>query len=83
MKEGHSGENGTARIPNEEVKSEFRKILKGGNGDQKWLELIDRSQKLLEDTIAGNVEAVAKAIEEIRNTQYTLLYYNIENQWQQ
>ena len=57
--------------------------MKGGNGDQKWLELIDRSLKLLEDTIAGNVEAVAKAIEEIRNTQYAPLYYNIENQWQQ
>ena len=28
------------------------------------------SQKLLEDTVAGNAEAVAKAIEEIRDKNY-------------
>lgn len=71
-------EAGTAHIPNEEVKSEFRKILKGGNVNRKWLELIERSRKLLEDTIAGNGPAVAKAIEEIRDTQYAPAFYNDE-----
>ena len=71
-------EEGTARIPNEEVRIEFRRILKGTNGNQKWTELLGRSQKLLEDTLAGNAEAVARAIEEIRGTQYAPTYYNDE-----
>ena len=60
-KEGYPEEDGTAHIPNEEVRSEFRKILKGRNVNRKWLELIGRSRKLLEDTIAGNGAAVAAA----------------------
>lgn len=57
-------EERTARIPNEEVKAEFRKIIKGRNVNRKWTELIACSQKLLEDTIAGNGAAVAKAFTE-------------------
>lgn len=30
---------GTVHIPNEEVRTEFRNILKGGNGNQRWIEL--------------------------------------------
>jgi len=72
------GEDETARIPNEEVRTEFRKILKGRDVSQKWMELISRSRKLLEDTIAGNAEAVAESIEEIRDTQYAPTFYNDE-----
>ena len=71
-------EDGTVRIPNEEVRGEFRKILKGTNASRKWMELISRSRRLLEDTIAGNGEAAAKAIEEIRDTQYSPTFYNNE-----
>ncbi|MCI9144278.1 MAG: AAA family ATPase [Lachnospiraceae bacterium] len=71
-------EDGTAHIPNEEVRIEFRKILKGMNGNQRWMELLGRSEKLLEDSIAGNREAVSKAIEEIRQTQYAPTFYNDE-----
>ena len=71
-------EDGTVRIPNEEVRGEFRKILNGTNANRKWMELISRSRKLLEDTIAGEGEAVAKAIEEIRDTQYAPTFYNNE-----
>lgn len=42
------------------------------------MELISRSRKLLEDTIAGKEEAVIKAIEEIRDTQYAPTFYNNE-----
>ncbi len=73
-----NGEERTAHIPNEEVRAEFRKIIKGRNVNRKWMELIGRSQKLLEDTIAGNGTAVANAIEEIRDTQYAPTYYNDE-----
>ena len=71
-------EDGTVRIPNEEVRIEFRKILKSGNMNPKWMELLGRSQKLLEDTIAGNGEAVAKSIEALRDTQYAPTFYNNE-----
>ena len=71
-------EDGTARIPNEEVRIEFRKILKGTSANRKWVELLGRSQKLLEDTIAGDAQAVAEAIEEIRDFQYAPTYYNDE-----
>ena len=42
------------------------------------MELLGRSRRLLEDTIAGNAEAVAKAIEQIRGTQYAPTFYNNE-----
>ena len=71
-------DDGTARIPNEEVRIEFRKILKGTNVNRKWMELLGRSEKLLEDTIAEDAEAVAKAVEEIRDSQYAPTYYNDE-----
>ena len=71
-------EDGTAHIPNEEVRAEFRKILKATNANRKWVELISRSRRLLEDTIAGNEEAVAKAIEETRDSEYAPTYYNDE-----
>ena len=74
----YNEEEKTARIPNEEVRAEFRKILKNGNGNHKWIELLSRSQKLLEDTIAGNSAEVVKAIETIRDTQYAPTFYNDE-----
>ncbi|MCM1025171.1 MAG: ATP-binding protein [Roseburia sp.] len=68
----------TARIPNEEVRAEFRKILKGGNVNRKWIDLIRRSQRLLEDTLAGKEDAVIDAIQAIRDTQYAPTFYNDE-----
>ncbi len=72
------GENGTAHIPNEEVRTAFEEILEDVGAGRKWVELMGRSRKLLEDTVAGNEEAVARAIEEIRDTQYAPTYYNDE-----
>lgn len=71
-------EDGTVYIPNEEMRIEFDKILEGTGTSRKWVELISRSRKLLEDTIAGNEEAVARAISEIRDTQYAPTFYNDE-----
>lgn len=68
----------TARIPNEEIRDEFRKLLKGRNVNRKWTELLSCSEKLLEDTMAGNGAAVAKAIEQIRGTEYAPTFYNNE-----
>ena len=40
--------------------------------------MIRQSQKLLDDTIAGKADQVAKAIEDLRNTQYAPTFYNDE-----
>lgn len=71
-------EDGSTHIPNEEVRIEFGKIIEGMGVSPKWIELIGRSRKLLEDTIAGNGAAVDRAIEEIRGTQYAPTFYNDE-----
>ena len=70
--------NGTAHIPNAEVREEFKNFLNDAEFSGHWLKLIRRSQKLLNDTIAGNESAVAEAIEEIRSEQYAPQYYNKE-----
>ncbi|MCI8694103.1 MAG: AAA family ATPase [Lachnospiraceae bacterium] len=71
-------EEGTAHVPNEEVREEFQQILEGTGASRKWMELLGRSKKLLEDTIAGDGQAVAEAIEEIQDSQYAPTYYNDE-----
>ncbi|MBQ6503364.1 MAG: AAA family ATPase [Flexilinea sp.] len=68
----------TVRIPNEEVRIEFRNILRGIDANPKWLELIQKSRKLLDDTIHGNEKAVSEAIAAIRETEYAPTFYNNE-----
>lgn len=70
--------HGIARVPNEEVRDEFRNFLGNDHFSEHWLRLIGRSRKLLDDTIAGNGDAVAAALEEIREEQYAPQYYNDE-----
>ena len=70
--------HGIARVPNEEVRDEFRNFLGNDHFSEHWLRLIGRSRKLLDDTIAGNGDAVAAALEEIRGEQYAPQYYNDE-----
>ncbi len=68
---------GLARIPNEEVRSEFEKILRKSK-HRSLIELVKRSDQLLKDTIAGNENAVAKAIQDIHETEYAPTWYNNE-----
>lgn len=68
----------TVRIPNEEIKIEFRQIISGTDTNKKWAALIRKSQKLLGNTIAGNEEAVEKAIAEVRDSEYAPTFYNDE-----
>ncbi len=67
----------TVRIPNEEVKQEFTDILDNPK-HTKLIKLISMSEKLLSDTLAGNEKAVAKAIENVRESNYAPQYYNNE-----
>ena len=71
-------EEGTARIPNEEIRTEFRKILRDRNVNQGWMKLLSHSRKLLEDTIAGKSMEVAEAIDAVRQTQYAPTFFNDE-----
>lgn len=64
-------------IPNEEVKLEFTDILQHP-GHTKLVNLIKMSEKLLTDTLEGNEEAVANAIEKVRESNYAPQYYNSE-----
>ena len=68
----------SVRIPNEEVRIEFRRILSAVDVNPKWLELIQNSKKLLEDTINGNEEGVVKAIVKVRDSEYAPTFYNDE-----
>lgn len=65
-------------IPNEEVRQEFENAV----GDTGWTEVtqaLASSQKLLEDTLNKNQEAVAEAVEKIHEENVSILNYNDEN----
>ena len=62
---------------NEEIKQEFENLLKNRK-PSKLTELISRSEKLLSDTLAGNGDAVAEAIKNVRATNYAPTFYNNE-----
>ena len=65
-------------IPNSEVAGEMEKAIKANN----WKGVSDalkQSEQLLHDTLAGNGDAVAKAIEAIHDESTSILSYNNEN----
>lgn len=68
---------GLAKIPNEEVRSEFERILRRSK-HKTLIDLVRKSDQLLQDTLSGNEEAVARAIEEVRITDYAPQFYNNE-----
>ena len=68
---------GFAHIPNEEVRTEFEKILRKAK-HKKLIALVKRSDQLLKDTLDGNAEAVAKAIGDVHDSEYAPTFYNNE-----
>lgn len=68
----------TVQIPNEEVRLEFKQFPTQKRVNSGWIALIKRSQKILDDTIAGRSSEVASALDEIRGEQYAPQYYNNE-----
>ena len=66
------------QIPNEEVRIEFKQFLTQRRVNSGWVALIQRSRKLLDDTIAGRGDDVAAALDEIRGEQYAPQFYNNE-----
>ncbi len=65
--------HGTAYVPNEEVRVEFRNFLGNDHFSEHWMKLIGRWRKLLDDTIAGNNSAVAAALEDAQYASFRRL----------
>ena len=68
---------GLVKIPNEEVRSEFEKILRKAK-HKSLIELVRKSDKLLQDTLDGKSDAVAKAIADVHDSEYAPTYYSNE-----
>lgn len=68
----------TVHVPNEEVRDEFRHFLCNDQVGENWRKLLNRSRKLVADTVQGNGEAVAATLEEIRGENYAPQFYNSE-----
>ena len=68
---------GLVKIPNEEVRSEFDKILSKAK-HKKLIELVKKSDQLLKDTLEGKEDAVAKAIADVHDSEYAPTYYSNE-----
>ena len=68
---------GLVRIPNEEVRSEFDKILRKAK-HKSLIELVRKSDQLLKDTLDGKNAEVAKAIADVHDSEYAPTYYSNE-----
>ena len=68
---------GLVKIPNEEVRSEFDKILRKAK-HKSLIELVRKSDQLLKDTLEGKSDAVAKAIADVHDSEYAPTYYSNE-----
>lgn len=68
---------GLARIPNEEIRSEFEKILRRSR-HRELMKLVQKSDQLLKDTIALKEQEVARAIQEVHDSEYAPNFYHDE-----
>lgn len=73
----YNGETSQARIPNEELRLEFKRLINRPS-NKRLSELVIASEKLLQDTLSGNETAVAETIERVRETNYAPMFYNNE-----
>ena len=70
--------NRVCRIPNREVAGEMVNAVRSNN----WKPLTDalqQSERLLQDTLAANAEAVARAVDAAHDENTSVLSYNDEN----
>lgn len=68
----------TVRIPNYEVQREFERTIQDGNW-QYLSKVLNDSEQLLSDTLVGNEQAVAQAVDYVHQTNTSILQYNDEN----
>ena len=72
-------ESRTCKIPNREVATEFKNAVVSETGWVIVAKAIKQSDQLLKDTIEGNRNAVAEAIDTIHSDSTSVLQYNNEN----
>lgn len=72
----YDGKTQKVRIPNEEIRLEFAKTVRQVTRDD-TIRRVRESEQLIEDTIHGKEEAVARQIKKIHEEE-TSLYYNNE-----
>lgn len=65
-------------IPNEEVRGEFVRAIRNSNWEE-VIKAVSASEALLEATINGDTEAVAKGIDAVHMESVSMLEYNNEN----
>ena len=67
----------TAQIPNEEIRLEFARAIRGVKREE-TIRRVRESNQLILDTVRGNEEAVAAQIEKIHAEETAILFYNNE-----
>ena len=78
---GYLGYDATEKevfIPNKEIIEEFETAMSVG-GWSEVMRVLKASEKLLEDTLRGDGESVAKALDEAHRSVSSILTYNDEN----
>ena len=75
---GYDSETEEAFIPNKEIVREFENAMSAG-GWQEVMRVLKASEKLLEDTLRGDGESVAKALDKAHTEVSSILAYNDEN----
>lgn len=75
---GYDSQTKEAFIPNKEIMGEFENAMSVG-GWSNVMRVLRASEKLLEDTLLGNAENVAQALDKAHTEAASILTYNDEN----
>ena len=73
----YDSESKTAYIPNEEIRREFEKAVRVSEHEE-TMRRVAESDKLIEDTVHMDAEAVARQIEKVHTEETSPLFYNNE-----
>ena len=75
---GYNSSDKTVYIPNKEIADEFVVSMKATGLWKKTIETVLQSRQLLADTLQGNADVVAQAIEKVHDSNSSILNYNNE-----
>lgn len=75
---GYNEENGTAFVPNEEIRQELNTAVRNSHWDE-MITFQQESRKLIMATLAKDEKRVAQEIEKIHNDYVSIIQYNNEN----
>ena len=75
---GYNSSDKTVYIPNKEIADEFVVSMKATGLWKETIETVLQSRQLLADTLQGNADIVAQAIEKVHDSNSSILNYNNE-----